>query len=61
MKIKKINKDTACQLLAKFFPKRLLYFCVIQVWAKMTSGPGYNDKGPDEYSLSDACKFLGFK
>lgn len=44
--------------LVGLFPKKLLYFTVMHVWARATTEK-YTDKHPDEVTWSMAVKFLG--
>jgi hypothetical protein len=45
------------RLIARWLPRRLLYFCIIQAWAYVTSEK-YRDKMPDEVTWDMTCDYL---
>lgn len=44
--------------IARKLPKKLLYWCLIVVWARITTSDGFTDKTPDEVTWSIACHYL---
>lgn len=44
--------------IASKLPKKLLYFCIIYTWSRITTSKGFTDKLPDKISWSMACKYL---
>ena len=56
MKEKKI-KDGICNFISKILPLRIIYWVIINVWAKATTKK-YLTKHPDEVTWSMAIKSL---
>jgi hypothetical protein len=50
-------KNKICQQIAFLIPRRLLYFCVISVWAQ-ASCRKYTTLKPDEITFNMACDYL---
>ena len=50
-------KDKICEKIVELFPKRILYWVIIRVWAKLTCTI-YSNKHPDEVTWNMALKNL---
>ena len=55
--IEKKIKDKICRTIAYALPTRILYWCIIRIWARMT-GEIFTNKHPDEITWSMAIKNL---
>ena len=50
-------KDKICMAIAYTLPKRILYWCIIRIWAKLTVEK-YPEKHPEEVSCFMALQNL---
>lgn len=53
----KLIKDWIAHALAYALPKRVLYYCVIRIWAELTVEV-YPKKTPEEVTWLMACRHL---
>lgn len=51
-------KDRICEWIASKLPKRVMYYVIIRVWAKLTVFK-YPSKCPNEVDVFMALKYLG--